>query len=172
MSNVGFVAKIGNFDYIIFLNPNGYVVKRRTKIIDSAQFVDKKHEKYLNISFDKHNRILFDVLQVSDIIIEKPSIVRDVVLKMNDECAICVQKIRRRGCRSYSHPNNCEHVFCTKCLKIWSQNHNSCPICRTTYIFAVKKSSVDSNLITKNVYPGTIKFLLDMFVTKIKFVPI
>nr|QBI90335.1 hypothetical protein [Trichoplusia ni single nucleopolyhedrovirus] len=172
MSNVGFVTKIRNFDYIIYIDTNGRVVKRRTKIIDSAQFVDKNHNKCLNISFDRQKRILFDVLQISDIIIKKPSIVKDVALNVNDECAICVQKIRRRGCRNYSHPNNCEHVFCTKCLKIWSQNHNSCPMCRTPYIFVVNKRSVDSKLITKNVYPGTVKYLMDIFVTKIKFVPL
>ncbi|AJD80803.1 hypothetical protein [Pseudoplusia includens SNPV IE] len=170
MVDVGFVVKTCDFDYMIYINRNGRVEKRKTTIIKSIQFTDLKNNKILDMSFNKQNRLLLDVLQISDLYIKNSSNVNNVVLSSEDECAICMQKIRRRGRRSYSHPNNCDHVFCIDCLRIWSQNNNSCPMCRTPYTSVIDKRCVDSSLLTKKVYPGTVKFLLKKFVTDVQFI--
>ena len=42
------------------------------------------------------------------------------------ECPICLE------CDDDSFTKlNCNHMFHTKCIKIWLRNHNTCPYCRT-----------------------------------------
>lgn len=42
-----------------------------------------------------------------------------------EKCPICLNQIKK-----YIKLNNCEHIFCNKCLLKWLNYSKNCPICR------------------------------------------
>ena len=48
-------------------------------------------------------------------------------VKVNEEfCAICISHIKNKFMKKL----DCNHFFCTKCIKTWFKNHTTCPVCR------------------------------------------
>ncbi|OMJ69995.1 hypothetical protein SteCoe_32124 [Stentor coeruleus] len=45
-----------------------------------------------------------------------------------ETCGICFDEIEFQG-----KINSCSHLFCFKCIKKWSDNENSCPICKSRF---------------------------------------
>jgi E3 ubiquitin-protein ligase Topors len=49
-------------------------------------------------------------------------------------CPICFQN-------TYDafQPNNCIHLFCNNCIRIWSKIKKQCPLCRKSYSYLIHK---------------------------------
>lgn len=45
------------------------------------------------------------------------------------DCAICLNKFSKVIAR----PENCDHIFCSKCLMYWSSTKKVCPLCRRIF---------------------------------------
>lgn len=48
--------------------------------------------------------------------------------KLTNKCAICLN-----NCTSPANPNGCTHIFCFKCIKLWSKMKSTCPLCRKSF---------------------------------------
>ena len=59
-------------------------------------------------------------------------------------CQICLEPMTNR-----SLTDTCHHSFCLDCLRVWSQTHSYCPLCRHVYrnILANFQSETDFQLI-------------------------
>jgi len=44
------------------------------------------------------------------------------------ECQVCYDRVEDR-----TYTNGCLHSFCYECIKEWSLNTNTCPLCRTSF---------------------------------------
>ena len=53
-----------------------------------------------------------------------PSVSAEELLQLNDDCAIC------RDSMQTAKKLPCSHVFHEYCLRLWLENHQSCPTCR------------------------------------------
>ncbi len=52
---------------------------------------------------------------------------------LNDKkniCPICLSSLSIRKAR----PSICKHIFCFNCIKIWSKEKKSCPLCRKSFL--------------------------------------
>ena len=86
------------------------------KYMDYKKFI---LPSFLNDSIETTNPFdKFDITFFARIINE-----RLVVL-----CTICLNK-SISPCR----PNRCSHKFCYRCIKLWSNEKKSCPICRRSF---------------------------------------
>uniref|UniRef100_A0A6G3MJ97 E3 ubiquitin-protein ligase Topors (Trinotate prediction) n=1 Tax=Henneguya salminicola TaxID=69463 RepID=A0A6G3MJ97_HENSL len=47
------------------------------------------------------------------------------IVEWNDNCCICLSPILRRSILP-----ECTHEFCFKCIAMWLQHSNKCPLCR------------------------------------------
>ena len=43
-------------------------------------------------------------------------------------CSICLDDINGEN---MSNVDNCKHVFCFDCIKMWCEDHDTCPVCRS-----------------------------------------
>ncbi len=49
-------------------------------------------------------------------------------------CPICLKNIKIP-----SKPDNCNHLFCKKCLEKWSNLRKQCPLCRERFTYIIKQ---------------------------------
>lgn len=49
----------------------------------------------------------------------------------NEECSICLDYFNND---KKIIKLNCDHIFHTECIKLWIENNNTCPLCRTKEI--------------------------------------
>ena len=56
------------------------------------------------------------------------------VLYQKYSCPICYQLLYH----AYQ-PNNCTHLYCKKCIDIWTKIKKQCPLCRKSYRFLIFK---------------------------------
>ena len=52
----------------------------------------------------------------------------DSELYGTNECSICFENITKP-----SHPDACNHIFCSHCLSVWEEIKNFCPICKRAF---------------------------------------
>ena len=101
------------------------------------------------------------------------------------ECSICLDSLEENNIITLV---NCNHQFHESCLKQWTANNNTCPLCRTvvTSLFYAQINLLCVNLFKKKIiveikedkiifysYPNKTNelFCLDYFkITKIKYV--
>lgn len=50
-------------------------------------------------------------------------------------CAICFEDVKVRG-----RLNTCKHMFCHDCIIKWSENSNTCPLCKQRFEIITKQS--------------------------------
>ncbi|AFV50435.1 RING-finger-containing E3 ubiquitin ligase [Heliothis virescens ascovirus 3g] len=162
MDNVCIVTRIFPKKWsciITYFNNSEELVTARTNILQTRTFVDRRNGfRYLQVGVDKSGRILFDAIQIARLIVKTPCVA--MAPMRNTRCAICLQNIRRSTERTYAHPDSCRHTFCSNCLKLWSEKHYTCPICRETYASVIRRRLVDSSIISEYVFRGPIKFML------------
>ena len=48
-------------------------------------------------------------------------------------CPICLGKTK-----STTKPSNCDHLFCSFCIKKWFKNSNKCPVCRAQFYSLIR----------------------------------
>ena len=96
-------------------------------IITKFIFISQKnmdYQKYILPSFLNDNMEATNPFDKFDLtffarIIETQSVVL---------CAVCLKKSIFP-----SRPNRCSHKFCYRCIKLWSNEKKSCPICRRNF---------------------------------------
>ena len=67
----------------------------------------------------------------------------------SSECSICFDEIEI-CCHTFNSPTalfttKCGHKFHNKCISIWCQTNNSCPICRKKNVYQSQTSSRPNN---------------------------
>jgi len=70
------------------------------------------------------------------------------------ECSICFDQIEI-CCHTFNSPTalfitKCGHKFHNRCIAIWCQTNNSCPICRKKNVYQSQSSSSTSRESTNN----------------------
>lgn len=70
------------------------------------------------------------------------------------ECSICFDEIET-CCHTFNSPTalfttKCGHKFHNRCIAIWCQTNNSCPICRKKNVYQSQTSSSTSRESTNN----------------------
>lgn len=55
-------------------------------------------------------------------------------------CCICLTEVKNRALT-----DTCRHEFCFDCIRVWSEEHNRCPICRQTYSNIIHQIVSDQN---------------------------
>lgn len=53
---------------------------------------------------------------------------------LTERCPICLDKIEKEGYQT----KKCHHEFCKECFKQWTDDHKSCPLCKTELEDTVK----------------------------------
>ena len=53
---------------------------------------------------------------------------------LSERCPICLDETEKEGYQT----NKCHHEFCKDCLIQWTNDHKSCPLCKTELEEAVK----------------------------------
>jgi len=48
-------------------------------------------------------------------------------------CAICIEKLEGNFKRQVGKIDSCDHKFCAKCIKEWSNTRIVCPICKKRF---------------------------------------
>ena len=56
-------------------------------------------------------------------------------------CCICLSDVKNRAIT-----DTCRHEFCFDCIRVWSNDHNRCPICRQTY------QNIRYNIVSDQIY--------------------
>lgn len=51
-----------------------------------------------------------------------------MIIQFHSKCPICYRKFA-----SPCNPNQCNHLFCIKCLEKWSKSSRTCPLCRKEF---------------------------------------
>ena len=72
----------------------------------------------------------------------------------SSECSICFNEIEI-SCHTFNSPTalfttKCGHKFHNRCISIWCQTNNSCPICRKKNVYQSQSSSSTSRESTNN----------------------
>ena len=57
------------------------------------------------------------------------------------ECSICLSPITEN-----QYMTNCNHIFCSKCLELWREIKNNCPMCRRMISYTIKINVQQPNL--------------------------
>ena len=55
----------------------------------------------------------------------------DIIFHKDEECSICLEEFTTD---KKIIKLNCNHIFHTDCIKLWIENNNTCPLCRTKEI--------------------------------------
>lgn len=79
------------------------------------------------------------------------------------ECAICLGKIKRKG-----KLDSCNHEFCLECIKTWTKDHDSCPLCRGKITKITGKRKRDTVHVKSSLTPTQrrVRELLTRFVLR------
>jgi hypothetical protein len=83
---------------------------------------------------------------------------------MEQECAICLEKINYYDLKVQKCCNKNFHI---KCIHEWLKNKNTCPLCRSEYLVLTPKEYLEiKDFFSKNNLPN-ILFKIDIFLSGI-----
>ncbi len=66
-----------------------------------------------------------EVVELFEIVIHPPKVV-------DEECCICLETLKDNG---HIGMLRCGHKFHARCIKTWTSEHNTCPLCRQETLF-------------------------------------
>ena len=61
-------------------------------------------------------------------------------MEEHKECSICLEEIEEND--DIKKLINCDHIFHKSCIDTWSNNNNTCPLCRKEFCSKPKKINV------------------------------
>ncbi|CAL44681.1 21.1 kDa Makorin-like, E3 ubiquitin ligase [Spodoptera frugiperda ascovirus 1a] len=165
MSNeIGIVVRLyrdGRSCRVVHLRNDGTLSRKRTTLRRLHYTSVSDTYAYIHIGFANDGMILFDAMQMARLIVTTGTKVSDVRVPTNEaSCTICLQLLRGRGVRSYSHPESCSHTFCNRCLARWSDERHTCPVCRETYAVVIRRRFVDHSVQSEVIHNGALKYML------------
>tara|TARA_Y100000389_G_scaffold161495_1_gene163967 strand:+ start:369 stop:629 length:261 start_codon:yes stop_codon:yes gene_type:complete len=68
----------------------------------------------------KKNEPKVEVVELFEIVIHPPKVI-------DEDCCICLETLKDNG---HIGMLRCGHKFHARCIKTWTNEHNTCPLCR------------------------------------------
>lgn len=104
---------------ILYTRCERFMLESRFNRITRRDGVNSIHISIVERSIVERSMPLESVLS------EIPQPIQDMTNGRSVQCPICLENIT-----TYVYLTNCNHMYCPACISTWSEQHNTCPVCR------------------------------------------